>query len=33
MAYDEALADRVRALVEAEPELTEKPWWSGAKAV
>jgi TfoX/Sxy family transcriptional regulator of competence genes len=29
MAYDEALADRVRALVEAEPELTEKRMFGG----
>ena len=29
MAYDESLADRVRALVSAEPDLTEKRMFGG----
>jgi TfoX/Sxy family transcriptional regulator of competence genes len=29
MAYDEALAERIRALVEAEPALTEKKMFGG----
>lgn len=29
MAYDEALADRIRALVDAEPALTEKKMFGG----
>jgi TfoX N-terminal domain len=29
MAYDEALADRIRELIEAEPGLTEKKMFGG----